>query len=219
VSRRIIVVGAGGLAREVAWLCADIARAGGDVAFAGFVVSDVGRLGPTDDRTRVRGDLEWLRVHRDEYEGVVIGIGTPSVRRRLADEIDALLGSTPWASLVHPSAVFDRESARFGEGSVVCAGVIGTVSVVLGRHAFINLACTLGHECRVGDFAVLNPTVNVSGGVTVGAGVLVGTGAQILQYVDVGEGATVGAGAVVTRPVGPSETVVGIPARALRRSP
>jgi serine acetyltransferase len=60
---------------------------------------------------------------------------------------------------------------------------------------------------------VLNPTVNISGGVTLGRGVLVGTGAQILQYVSVGDHATVGAGAVVTKPVAESTTVVGMPAK------
>ena len=79
----------------------------------------------------------------------------------------------------------------------------------------VNLACTLGHESRIGEGSVLNPTVNISGGVVLDKGVLVGTGAQILQYVQIGEGATVGAGAVVNRDVPAGVTVVGIPAKPL----
>lgn len=213
MKRRVVVVGAGGLAREVAWLCSEVDRAGGDLTFAGFVVSDPARLGPNDDASRVLGDLDWLRTRRNQYEALVIGIGTPSARRRVASAIEDLLGTAPWTTVVHPTAVLDRATARLGEGVVLCAGVIGTVSVHLGRHAYVNLACTLGHECAVGEFAVLNPTVNVSGGVRIGSDVLVGTGAQILQYVDVGDGATIGAGAVVTRSVAPGDTVVGVPAR------
>jgi acetyltransferase-like isoleucine patch superfamily enzyme len=45
----------------------------------------------------------------------------------------------------------------------------------------------------------------------------IGTGALIMGGVTIGKGATIGAGAVVTRDVRDKETVVGIPARRLRK--
>jgi serine acetyltransferase len=50
--------------------------------------------------------------------------------------------------------------------------------------------------------------------VTTGA---IGSGATILGGVHIGAGALVGAGAVVTKDVAPGATVVGNPARELRR--
>jgi acetyltransferase-like isoleucine patch superfamily enzyme len=47
--------------------------------------------------------------------------------------------------------------------------------------------------------------------------VSIGSGATILCGVRIGKGATVGAGAVVTRDVPPGATVVGNPARVVRR--
>ena len=47
----------------------------------------------------------------------------------------------------------------------------------------------------------------------------IGTGVVILPGVTIGEGAIVGAGAVVTKDVAPGVTVVGNPARPLRKSP
>jgi hypothetical protein len=46
----------------------------------------------------------------------------------------------------------------------------------------------------------------------------IGSGATILCGIRIGKGATVGAGAVVTRDVPPGATVVGNPARVMKRS-
>lgn len=47
----------------------------------------------------------------------------------------------------------------------------------------------------------------------------IGSGATILCGVRIGKGATVGAGAVVTRDVPPGATVVGNPARVMKKKP
>jgi acetyltransferase-like isoleucine patch superfamily enzyme len=49
-------------------------------------------------------------------------------------------------------------------------------------------------------------------------GASLGSGAVVLGSLRIGAGALVGAGAVVTRDVAPGETVVGSPARPIRRS-
>ncbi len=216
--RRIVIVGAGGFAREVRWLLRDIDRSGTDgYAFAGYVVSDLSKLGEHDSRDDVLGDLGWLHEHRDAFDGLAIGVGSPAARLHIPRVLDAFC-EADWPALVHPSVHADRESCTFEAGSIVCAGSIATVNVTVGPYALVNLSCTLGHEASIGRGSVLNPTVNISGGVRLGEGVLVGTGAQVLQYVEIGDGATVGAGAVVTKAVHGDATVVGIPAKPLLRS-
>jgi sugar O-acyltransferase (sialic acid O-acetyltransferase NeuD family) len=213
--KRIAIIGAGGFAREVAWILEDIFASSSQetsrYTTAGFLVSDLSRIGPYD--SPVLGDFSWLESNH--VDALVMGIGTPAVRLKLAEELKERFPYIAWPALVHPSVIWQRRTMQIGEGAIICAGSIATVNVRFEPFCMVNLTCTIGHEAVIGRGCVLNPTVNISGGVELGSGVLVGTGAQILQYVKVGNGATIGAGAVVNKDVNAGTTVVGIPAKEL----
>jgi sugar O-acyltransferase (sialic acid O-acetyltransferase NeuD family) len=212
--KSIVVIGAGGMAREVRWLIEDLNAAEARYEFLGYVVTDLSRLGEHDSKADVLGDYSWLE--KNKVDCVAIGIGTPVARLKVARELKEQLPGLEYPALVHPSAIIDRKTAKIEEGVLVCAGVVATVNITLQEFALCNFGCTLGHEVMVGQGSVINPGANISGGVVIANGAQVSTGAQVLQYLTVGEGATVGAGAVVTKDVPPGVTVVGIPAKELR---
>jgi len=211
--KRIVVLGAGGMARETRWLVQEINAIQPRYKFLGYVVSDRSRCGSYDSSEHFLGDYAWLDEHRREIDAVAIGIGSPSARLKVGREVCALLPDAELPALIHPSAILDFASAKIGFGVQICAGTIGTVNIKLDKLALCNFGCTLGHEVVVGQGSVVSPGANISGGVVIGSGVLVGTGARILQYCQVGDEATVGAGAVVLHDVAPHTTVVGVPAR------
>ncbi len=211
----IAIYGAGGFAREVAWLAEQCLVDGAVPKVICFI--DDSEFSPG----RILNDIPVLNLNetlRSFPEALIVGgIGDPGTRAavtRRAGEAGFRFGT-----LIHRD-VSKSKWVETGEGTVICAGSIITTNVRIGRHVQINLNCTIGHDCVLGDFATLAPGVHVSGCVHIGAGAYIGTGAVIINgTIDspliVGEGAVVGAAACVTKSVPASTTVVGVPAREM----
>lgn len=209
----LVIVGAGGLARELESVIQDINTASKTYNFLGFIDNDKANIGKSLGNSFIVGteeDLSKMDV------AVAIGIGNPSIIAKVAKEIRAY-PNLHFPNIVHPSVVWHPERTSIGEGNVFCAGNVFTVEIKFGSFNFINLSCTIGHDTQFEDYCLVNPGANISGGVKVGSRSLIGTGATVLQYKNIGEASTVGAGAVLTKDVQAGTTVVGNPAKELLR--
>lgn len=109
-------------------------------------------------------------------------------------------------------------TAQIGAGVALLPGAVVNAAAVLQTGVVVNTNASVDHDCVIGEFAHLAPAVAIAGGVTVGAEALLGIGARVIPGVTIGERAVVGAGAVVVHDVPSGMTVVGSPARPIKRA-
>ncbi len=214
MTRRIAILGAGGFAREVLDVYEARREAGDDVEVEGFIVDEsFGVPGAIVNDRPILGGLEWLADHiADVY--AICAVGHPAVRQNMVARCLAI--GARFDTVVHPRATLTRR-VEIGAGTVVTAGVVLTNNIEIGDHVHVNLNVTIGHDAVISRLVTLSPGVHVSGRVKIGAGTFVGTGAVILERLTLGEWSTVGAGSVVNRDVDANTTVVGVPAREIKR--
>ena len=88
-----------------------------------------------------------------------------------------------------------------------------------GSGIVIGETTIIGNDCSIYQGTTLGGTSWQQGKrhPTLGNNVIVGAGAKILGPIDIGDNARVGSNAVVTRSVGQGETVVGVPARVVKK--
>jgi len=206
----LVILGAGGHAREVADVARACIEAGAPFELLGFVDDDANMHGRMLHEGPVLGPLAGLAGRKNLV--VVSGIGSPRGRGRAVAAARAL--GLEFRTLVHPSAVVTRH-VQLGEGVVITAGCVLTNNIRVGAHTHVNRMTTIGHDCVVGELVHLAPGVVLSGNVTVSDGCDIGTRACTIQGVTIGARTIVGAGAVVIRDLPQDCTAVGVPARVI----
>lgn len=206
----IVIIGAGGFGREVAWLIEEINKVNKEWNILGFVDDNEQLQGKEVNGYEIVGDIEWLK---SQEINVVCAIGDPIAKKETINRLKDSNNSYP--VLIHPSVIYsDRVS--FGEGSIICAANVITTDIRIGNHVIINLDCTIGHDATLGDYTTILPSVNISGFVVTGECVSVGTGSAVIQGVTIGEKTIIGAGAVVVKDLPANCTAVGSPAKAIK---
>lgn len=207
LNKKIVIVGAGGLGREIySWLMG----AGLQDKIVGFIDDNLSALDGYGFSEGIYSDIG----NYVPKEGVlhILAIMNPEAKRKVVAVLKAKF--CEFMTLVSPSVIMGKD-IELGEGVIITPGCILTCDINVGDFVFINTQSTLGHDVNVGEYTSINSKVEVSGFVHIGTDVLVGSRSVILPDKRIASGAIIGAGSVVVGNINRAMTVFGNPAKRL----
>jgi|SRR5579871_640393 len=213
MSERVVIIGAGGHARELYAYVDDLIRTGWEGKLLGFL--DDGLSPGKHGSLEVLGAIGCLAKLNGGGCSYITALGHNRTRRNLVERVRETAPRAQAWSLIHPSA-YTGDHVEIGEGTCLAPGAIVTARAKIGRHCILNVKASVSHDCVVGDFANINPGATVCGTVQIGEGAYIGAGAVVKERVSIGAWTIVGAGAVVVRDVPANVTAVGVPARIIK---
>lgn len=204
--RNLLLLGAGGLAREAAMAEQRSHRI----------------IGILDDDPQLRGgriaDLDVLgEIHlaAEHDADLLVCVGSGSARRTIVRRLAALGVTDGRYATLTDRAVRIPSSCVVGVGCIILAGSVLTADATIGRHVVLMPNATVTHDDILEDFVTVAAGAALGGSVVLGEASYLGMNASVRQRVRVGADATIGMGAAVLEDVPSGETWVGVPARRL----
>ncbi|MDD2598623.1 MAG: acetyltransferase [Kiritimatiellae bacterium] len=191
--KKIIIIGAGGLGKEIAWVISRINAMNPSFEICGFCDDDLSCAANVKNIAPFLGTVEEV-VARHKRTGYICAIGNNKTRKLVMQMLDGM-GLFP-ASVIDPSAAV-AEGVQVGAGTYIGINSVVSVGCCLGRGCIVNHNATVGHDVVLGDFAQVCPGVSISGGCVIGEGALLGSNSCTIPGKRMGAWATLGAGAVL----------------------
>jgi sugar O-acyltransferase (sialic acid O-acetyltransferase NeuD family) len=208
----IVIIGAGGVGKEVALLIEQINKKEPTWNLIGFIDDNNVLHGTQINGYTVLGGIEYLNT-MVSCVYAVCAIANYKVKKNIIGSLKNQ--NVYFANIIHPE-IYISNTNLIGEGVIIYSGVIMTTDVKIGNHVIISPKCGIGHEAEIQDYVSLLWNVNVSGNVTIREGALIGSGVTIIQNKDIGRESIIGAGTVVIEDIPSRCTAVGVPAKVIK---
>lgn len=119
-------------------------------------------------------------------------------------------------NIIDSSAIISP-STRIGIGNFIGKMVVINADAEMGNNNVINTKALIEHECKVGSHNHLSTNSVINGNVIVEDNVFMGSSSVCNGQLRIGHGSIIGSGSVIIEDVPPMVTVVGVPARIIKR--
>lgn len=206
----IAIYGFGGFGREMATILKKINTENPKWNFIGYI-DDGHKPGEENRYGKILGGLDYLNRYNKPL-AVMLAIGTPSVVKKLVDEIHN--DNIYYPNIIAPSVFFyDQDTVNLGQGNIITAGARISCDVKLGNFNILNSGVYLGHDVNIGNFNLLEPETRLSGGTKVGNMNFFGARSTVLQYIKITDSTRIGACSLIVRNTKAGCLYMGNPAK------
>ena len=177
---KIVIIGASGMAKLVMDTLGSDAK-----KVAGFIDANKKLHGSRAFGKPVFGDSSVIGVlAKQGIMHYMIAIWDASARKQYS-ELAGMFGLKPYTA-IHKSASVS-ESAKIGEGSLICRGANIGPDARIGKHVILNIGVNVGHSCVIEDYCYLSAGVTLAGRNLIKTGVFLKAGETVLPDVTVGD--------------------------------
>lgn len=206
----VILIGAGGLAREVVALL----EGSQEYKPTGLLDDNEALYGTDIGGLPVLGSVDSVGDHGDA--DILVCTGSGRSRRAIVDRLHRMgVDDSRYATVVAPDVQISSDSS-VGVGSIILAGSVLTASVTVGRHNVLMPHAVCTHDNQLGDYVTLCAGVALGGHVVVAHEAYLGMNSSVRQHVQIGESAVLGMGSVLLTDVPADEIWAGNPARNIK---
>jgi len=194
--KNIVIIGAGDLGKEVAWLIEDINKTRPTYLILGFLDDDVSKSQTSFWGYKVLGkidQLEWL--HSKMSFSAVLAIQDGSVRRKIVESYSQF---DNWETIIHPTAVI-ASSSVIGKGCILFPQVTLSVDSRIGSFCLFYIRSTVCNDCIIGNYISLMTGASISEHAEIGDGCVLASGACVYPNTHLGRYSVVAVEATVER--------------------
>lgn len=206
----IIIIGAGALGEEIAWLIEEINDYKLEWNILGFV--DDYAYGNIKDILdyKVLGKTFDVEKYKSSY--FTIAYGSPTFRKKVIESLK--IYNLKWANLFSPT-VRVHKSNKIGKGVIIGRNTDLTINCEIDDFVMLNIHVVLGHKVKVGKYTIISPNVTINGEGIIGEACQIGAN-SFIKNVTVGDNVTVGASSCVVKDVQSDRVVIGVPAKEIK---
>lgn len=209
--KKLIIIGAGGMGREIYYHAKEIDGFEKDFIIKGFLDDNPNSLNGYTNFPDILSSIESYEICKDDV--FVCSIGNVFTKKKTIENILSKGGK--FISLIHPSARVEKDT-KIGSGVIIMRRAeIGSFAEV-GNYSLIQAEAVIGHDSIIRDYCRIDCKVVCVGGVIINSLSTVHTSAVVSHGVTVGKNSVIGALSFVIRNVKEGSTVVGNPATILK---
>lgn len=208
--KNLIIIGAGGMGREVFDLATICKENNTEYKIKGFLDDDKDALQSFKGYPPV---INTIKEYVIEPEDVfVCSMGDVAQKKKSIQII--LEKGGEFINLIHPDA-FIGKNVNMGKGCIVLKNAFIGVECIIEDFTLIQISAVIGHDVKIGKYSRVDCHAVCVGGTELKDEVTIHTSAVINHRVIVERGATVGALSFVIRKVKENTSVFGSPAKKM----